>query len=236
MKITMLAMVMVGMFMGTVLAGVNDDANAVIALGVSQSTQGLYSAAQATLEGVALNFPKASDDVLARSVVAIADNYTRQSNVTEALNVLWGIPATYPKAKQHFPARSAYRIGCDFDNAGSVDYAISVFTNTLTVFPEANRTLLFNTQKDAGRLLFARGDRAAAQAIYMNFVKKYVWELGATNESSYVWSVYEKIEPEYITLDEYTAFLNSVIKATRAVPENARFLGRVASDRDKLKK
>ena len=79
-----------------------------------------------------------------------------------------------------------------------------------------------------------QGKRAEANAVFMRCVETYVWELGAKDESGLIWQAFGRVSPKLATAADYKAFLEGTIKATKAIEENAQFLGRLKSELGKM--
>lgn len=132
-------------------------------------------------------------------------------------------------------ADTLHLMGISYEKLDDPQSAQAAYERALADCPDAWQTLRAKIQWRLAGVLDKRGEKTAATAAYMTLVTNYVWYCHAKDESSVVWKAFDKVNPMLLSTEDYRAFLEATIKATRATEENARFLGRVKSELEKVK-
>jgi tetratricopeptide (TPR) repeat protein len=125
-------------------------------------------------------------------------------------------------------------VGISLEQMGKLAEAQAAYERALADWPDVWQALRATIQWRLAGVLDKRGEKTAATAAYMTLVTNYAWYCHAKDESSVVWKAFDKVNPMLLSTEDYRAFLEAAIKATRATEENARFLGRVKSELEKI--
>ena len=133
------------------------------------------------------------------------------------------------------PAQVAFDAAKVLFTAKDYIKAQAAFEKVIKDYPNASGKILANAQMHIGHSLYRQGKYVEAQAAFMACVQNYVWELGAEHEEGVIWSAFNLVNPKLISTADYKAFLENTIKATKATEENAKFLGRLKSELEKIK-
>jgi TolA-binding protein len=195
-----------------------------------------YAKAKVALEKILVDFPAETANNKAYIKWAIGNClYNMEARDLAVAQVAYQrIITDCPTAEPGWLSRADYCVGLCLYYQDKLPEAQAAFQRSV------NRTgseaaVLATAQLYLGNSLKLQGKMAESQIAYMACVQNYVWELGASDEKSVIWQAFEKVSPKLLTTADYKAFLDNAIKATKATEENAKFLGRVKSELEKMK-
>ena len=158
-----------------------------------------------------------------------------KSDHNGGIEALKKLIADYPSEPSWLLAGAESLIGqCKLstnDNAG----AQAIFEKALVDYPTADTKTISSIQSLLLFCLQKQQKLTEASVLAVDFVQKYAWELGAKDENSMIWKAFDMVNPKLMSATDYKAFLEKTIQATRATDDNAKFLGRVKSEIEKMK-
>ena len=184
--------------------------------------------AQAVFEKVPTDFPAATADIKARARVGIAISLYRQGKAAEAQAVLEKSLKDYPTVSAACLWNTKHLLVCSLNSQSKYAETQTASEDFLKDQPAA-----FDVRWILWLALDKQGKISEAQTARMAYVRDNVWTLGA-KEGGAIWRSFEQITPATITADVYKQFLSDTLKATKAVDENAKFLGRIKSELAKM--
>ena len=230
---------MVGLMVGVSGVGADDKVDAQ-AQSVLDAAAALFKAAnhdgaKSAYTKVIKDFPAARKTILASAQMGIGSCEWGQLNRVEA-QAAWQLALdTYSDAMTDMTKVSAiYHVGHALLAQEKASAALAKFESILTTYPSVSEDSTARTKIAKGVCLEKLGRTAEAQEMYKSTVLDHVWNLGAgTNQSGVIWSAFNKIKPASITSSDYQSFLKSARQATKGIPSNADFLGRLQSESEK---
>ena len=189
----------------------------------------------ARYEQVLRDYPDAPRDVVIDAQWNRYFSIYRSGDYAGAIDAGEAFLRDYGDASETKLANVLLYVGISHEKLGDANAAQSAYERALADWPDARQTLRATIQWYLAGVLEKRGEKSAATAAYMTLVTNYVWYCSAKDESSIVWKAFDKVNPMLLNTEDYRAFLEATIKATRATEKNARFLGRVKSELEKVK-
>jgi tetratricopeptide (TPR) repeat protein len=204
-------------------------AGAHVRIGMSLDRQGKAREGQAAYRKAQETSPSLNaGHLLANSLVNHSRDFEAGRQVAQELLT------TYATGKVSMLASVQMQIAKSY--ALQKDHAASqaAYQEVIRDYPAAPAAILAAAQDAIGKALVAQGKPVEANAAFMTCVSTYVWELGAKDERGVIWQVFGRISPKLATAADYKTFLETTIKATKAVEENAQFLGRLKSELGKM--
>lgn len=140
----------------------------------------------------------------------------------------------YPDESSLNSANVCMYVGLALERQGKLAEAQAAYERALAEWPDVRPTFRVIPQRYLAGVLEKRGEKSAATAAYMTMVTNYAWYFSAKDENNIIWKAFDKVNPMLLNTEDYRAFLEATIKNTRATEENARFLGRVKSELEKI--
>lgn len=188
----------------------------------------------ARYDQVLADYPDAPRDVMRQLQRGRVLSLYRSKDYANAVAVGEAFLREYTDEVTYNRANICMYVGLSLEQMGKLAEAQAAYERALAACPDVWQTLRATIQWRLAGVLEKRGEKSAATAAYMTLVTNYVWYCGAKDESSVVWKAFDKVNPMLVDAADYRAFLEATIKATRATEENARFLGRVKSELEKI--
>lgn len=189
----------------------------------------------ARYDQVLADYPDAPRDVMRAVQRSRFYSMIRAKDYAAAISAGEAFLREYTDEVDYNRANICQYVGLSLEQMGKLAEAQAAYERAMAACPDARQTLRATIQWRLAGVLDKRGEKSAATAAYMTLVTNYVWYCGAKDESSTVWKAFDKVNPMLLSTEDYRAFLEATIKATRATEENARFLGRVKSELEKVK-
>lgn len=189
----------------------------------------------ARYEQVLRDYPDAPRDVVIDAQWNRYFSIYRSGDYAGAIDAGEAFLRDYGDASETKLANVLLYVGISHEKLGDANAAQSAYERGLADYPNAAYFVRCATQCWLADLLARRGEKAAAQAAYMSAVTNYAWYYSIPNEQNIIWRAFDKVNPTLHSTADYRAFLEATLKATRATEENARFLGRVKSELEKIK-
>ncbi len=189
----------------------------------------------ARYDKVLADYPDAPRDVMRDVQRGRFFSIYRMKDYSNAVAVGEAFLRDYPDESSLNSANICMHVGISLEMLGKLAEAQAAYERARAIYPEFPLTSHYNPQWLLARVLDKRGEKSAAMAAYMTLVTNYAWYCSAKDENSIVWKAFDKVNPMLVDAADYRAFLEATIKATRATEENARFLGRVKSELEKVK-
>ena len=189
----------------------------------------------ARLDKVLADFPDAPRDVMRDLQCSRFYALYRSKDFAGAVTAGEAFLREYTDEVTYNRAGIGQYVGSSLEQMGKLAEAQAAYERALADWPDVQQTLRAKIQWQLANVLNRRGEKTAATAAYMTLVTNYAWYCGAKDESSIIWKAFDKVNPMLVDAADYRAFLEAAIKATRATEENARFLGRVKSELEKIK-
>ena len=189
----------------------------------------------ARYDQVLADYPDAPRDIMLAVQRSRFNSMFRAKDYAAAISAGEAFLRDYPDALPLHSANICMHVGIALEQQGKLAEAQAAYERALADYPDALQTLRAEIQSRLAGVLDKRGEKSAAQSAYMTLVTNYAWYCSAKDENSVVWKAFDKVNPMLLSTEDYRAFLEATIKATRATEENARFLGRVKSELEKVK-
>lgn len=189
----------------------------------------------ARYDQVLVDFPDAPRDIMRAVQKGRFFSIYRSGDYAGAIDAGEAFLRDYGDASETKLANVLLYVGISHEKLGDANAAQSAYERGLADYPNAAYFVRCATQCWLADLLARRGEKAAAQAAYMSAVTNYAWYYSIPNEQNIIWRAFDKVNPTLHSTADYRAFLEATLKATRATEENARFLGRVKSELEKIK-
>ena len=186
---------------------------------------------------VAARWPAETNDAV-RALAYLGPVYAAAGMRAEGLGVFDRIAAEYPALTEEqagvvalWRGRTLAALG---DNAGALkafEAAVARFSACPSMPPGAR----VGVMRTVACLRERAGDAAGAQALRREIVLAGVAALGAKEARGAVQEAFDRIDPSAMTADRYREFLKEAILRTPAVEDNAKFLGRLKSELEKIR-
>jgi TolA-binding protein len=176
--------------------------------------------------------------------ITLADQHSAYSNAyatyrsgdyVGAQTAYANILKDYPDAGVNILSKAQLGIGYSLSAQKQYDEAIVALSLVKENYPTAPVSRLATADFTIASILVRQRKLSEANVAYVNLVKDYAWQLGAKSEKSVVWISFERINPKLLNTEDYKAFLEEIVKSVKATEENAKFLGRVKSELEKMK-
>lgn len=206
-----------------------DEANAYVLADLKSNGWANAADHLARYDQVLEDYPAAPRDVMRKLQRNRLFSIYRMKDYPNAVAVGEAFLRDYPDESSLNSADVCTYVGISLEMLGKLAEAQAAYERALAICPEFHRPQLY-----LASVLDKRGEKSAATAAYMTLVTNYAWYCSAKDESSIVWKAFDKVNPMLLNTEDYRAFLEATIKATRATEENARFLGRVKSELEKI--
>lgn len=192
---------------------------------------------QAAFEKFQQDFPSASPRMLAQAQVYVGRSLWAQNKFADAEKAFAIVNDKYTsdmKVSRHTIGSAQYYRARMLLVLNKETEAIVIFEDVIKNCSSVG-SWAAHSQVYLGNIMKKNGDIIGSQKAYMAAVQNNVWLLGAKDETGLMWTTFLLIDPRLISQADYKAFLENTIKATKATEDNAKFLGRLKSELEKMK-
>lgn len=209
-----------------------------MAIGMAQHRLGNWSGAVAAFDAAVTANESCTYQVAflkANTVINGAREYKKGRDTVEALLASNPNGSTVERAQLHNLVGRSY-VGQEKWVQAATAYGLTLSNASLSAGASRNtRIIRGEALTQLGKVWAEAGRKDLAAEAYMGYVKELAPFLGASNETSAVWTVFDKIDATQMTEKDYVTFLQQVIRSVRATEGNARFLGMLKSELGKMK-
>jgi TolA-binding protein len=193
------------------------------------------AAALARYNAVLADYPDADASILMQIQYGRAFSILRMGDYAAALVELTALVRDFPDEDDWRLANASMYAGICHQKLGDQPAAQATYERVLTDYPNAGANVLSQVAKRLSDLLADQGQVAEANAVRMQAIRDYAWHFTIPDEKHVIWAMFDTINPSTLSSDEYRSFLVDAIKAVKATEQNARFLGRMKSELEKVK-
>lgn len=204
-------------------------------IGMSLIRQGKVDDALVAFQKAINDYPDIRDFDKINTETLIAAAHTSKSDWDGAIAAARASLLKYPEMEDGAKANFYSIIGRSYYHKKDYDNALLELGKVLSLPKASYAPMLFDTQNMIGDIYKIQRKFTEANTAWMLAVQNNVWELDAKDELSVIWKTFDKISPKQVTTDAYKVFLENTIRATKAIDENARFLGKLKSELGKIK-
>jgi tetratricopeptide (TPR) repeat protein len=192
--------------------------------------------AKSAMEKVLKDYPDAPVNTRAKAQWFLGRILCEEGDYAGAKVALGKVATDYPSASTTIFAEARVIVANIARAQGDSAEALAVYQSVGTNYPTAGSYILALAQLRVGGCYQELGKPAEANAAFIACINNYAYPLGAASENATIWVAFKNLNPKLMTVAEYRTLLTDTIKAVTSNESNAKFLGYLQDQLDKLPK